>query len=152
MKSYLCLIVSLGGLLFFCSCKKNKDSEQNQSKDSLEYYKQAYKAANYFSIETNENAQRIFYDVGVNAAMQKVQFDLNQLNTSDVNPLLPETKADERAYMNKAEVLNNKWIIMDYYKKDSDGMMTGVGEVLVEYRFHADRPCEFFVLSTQVYE
>lgn len=156
MKNYLAKISSLlilSLMMGACNQKKEKWDEERQAyTDSITYYKNAYEAANYFSIEANENAQRVFENVGVNAAMQKVQFDLNQLNKQEQNPLLPETKNGIRAYMNKAAVLNNKWIILDYYQKDQDEQMVGVGEVLVEYHFHTDRPCEFFVLSTQVYE
>lgn len=144
----------LGISLTIISCKKPSEMEDAfmVTKDSLEYYKQAFKAANYFSIEDNENARAQFGSVDVDEAMKKVQYDLNQLVKKDgENALLPIVLENEKFYMNKAAVLNHKWIILDYYKKDDEGEMTEVGEMLIEYTFRAEIPCEFFVLSKTTY-
>lgn len=145
--------------LFLCltvvGCKKPSDLEEKLSvtKDSLEYFKTAFKAANYFSIEDNQNARSQFGDVDADVAMQKVQADLYALNKNENgNPILPIALDGEKTFMNKAAVLNHKWIIMDYYKKDLEGSMTEVGELLIEYKFSKNYPTEFFVLSKTIYE
>lgn len=146
------LLIGMSLVLMNCQQKGLSADDQNKMKDSLEYFKQAFKAANYFSIEDNLNARAQFVDIDVDDAMQKVQFDLKQLEKNEGgNPLLPIALEGEKTYMNKAAVLNHKWIIMDYYKKDNDGDMTEVGEILIEYTFHSDKPCDFFVLSKTTY-
>lgn len=148
-------IIVLSALFALLSCQKDKviSDELRLTQDSLQFFKTAFKAANYFSIEDNQNARNQFTDVSVEQAMQKVQFDLQQLNKHEGgNPLIPIVKTDERFVMNKAAVLNHKWIIMDYIIKDEDDSMVEIGEMLIEYTFHANRPCEFFVLSRTTYE
>lgn len=147
-------LLLLGITLAVFGCKKPSVAEDDLliTKDSLEYYKQAFKAANYFSIEDNQNARDQFGGVDVDEAMKKVQYDLRQLEKENgANALLPIALEGERTIMNKAAVLNHKWIIMDYFKKDEDEDITEVGEIIIEYTFHSDRPCDFFVLSKTTY-
>jgi len=146
------LLIVACSFLFF-QCQKSVSTEDfKKTKDSLEFFRQAYQAANYFSIEDNMNARAQFGDIDVDVAMAKVQNDLRLLEKEDGgNPLLPLTLEGEKTYMNKAAVLNHKWIIMDYYKKNSEGEMLEVGELLIEYTFHEELPCDFFVLSRVTY-
>lgn len=140
-------------LLGLVSCgKSGTDTTLEQYQDSVAYYKKAYEVANYFSIEENENAQRQFLKVGVDNAVKKLQFDLNQLNSREHNPLLPPAEIGERVYMNQAKIINHHWMVLDYYKKNEDDEFIEVGEVFVYYIFHADKPCEFTILDTQIYD
>lgn len=151
MKTNLLLASILSfGILF--SCKKEISAEDfYKQKDSLEYFKQAYKAANYFSIEDNENARAKFSEINVEQAMDKIRFDLAQQSNDPTGFLKIDRPADQRIFINKAAVLNNRWIILDYYVKAQDGTHTEVGEMLLQYYFHADKPTEFHILSTNVY-
>ncbi|WP_372473127.1 hypothetical protein AB4865_10020 [Capnocytophaga sp. ARDL2] len=146
------LVVIFGLAFSFISCKKEVSVEDYfKQKDSLQYFKQAYKAANYFSIEDNENARAMFTDTQVENAMDKVRFDLAQESNKSDGFLKIGRSADERIFINKAAVLNNKWIILDYYVKDETGNPVEVGELLLNYQYHAERPTEFHVLSSNVY-
>jgi len=126
---------------------KETELEQfNSIKDSLKVYKNMYKEANYFSIDENDNAKKMFEEYSYDQVMKKVLADLTVLNTQSTgNPLLPASSDGSKTIINKANVLNHKWIILDYYN-DSE-----VGEMLLEYDFSPNKTTTFKVLANTSY-
>lgn len=127
-----------------------KDIELKKYKninDSVKIYKNLLKEANYFSIEENKNAQAMFGDYKYEVVMQKVLADLTILNTQEGgNPLLPKAVDGTKSIIKKANVLNNKWIIL-FYENDSE-----LGEIILEYTFNPEEATQFKVLSNTVFE
>lgn len=126
-----------------------KDLELEKSahlKDSVQIYKNMFKEASYFSIDENENAQKKFGEYNYEDVMKKVLIDLTALNTQEGgNPLLPVAKDGSKTTIRKANVINHKWIILDY-SNDSE-----VGEMLLEYDFDPTEPTTFKVITNTLY-
>lgn len=126
---------------------KDKEIEKSKNlKDSLKIYKSKLNEANYFSIEDNKNAQKMFGELNHEDVINKVISDFTSLNTQeDGNPLLPISVDGSKTKIRKAHVLNHKWIILDYYN-DSE-----VGELLLEYTFEPNEFTNFNVLTNTTY-
>lgn len=104
----------------------------------------------YFDLSKDEDAQEYFYSQNLDfkKVAQKVNEDLVSLNTQkEGNPLVPYEPINGKAFIvNKAKVLNHRWIIAEY----SNGDLWG--QILVKY-FHNDtEPTEFITLDTVLYE
>lgn len=117
----------------------------NQSRDSITeaFYN------NYFDISKDEDAQEYFYSQGLDyqKVMAKVNEDLSELNTNaNGNPLVPYEPIDGKPFIvNKAKILNHRWIIADY----SNGNLWG--QILVKYFHNENEPTEFETVDTVLY-
>lgn len=131
----------------FLESKDEEIAKGKIAKDSLKIYKNLLEEANYFSIEGNKNAQQMFGEYHYEDVMQKVFTDLTALNTQEGgNPLLPVSTDGSKTVIRKANVLNNKWMIL-FYENDSE-----IGEMLLEYNFDSTTPTQFKVLTKTVFE
>lgn len=128
---------------------ESKDHELEKAlvmKDSLAIYKNMFKEANYFSIDENKNAQDKFGEYNYEDVMNKVLLDLAALNTQEEgNPLLPASNDGSKTVIRKANVINHKWIVLDF-ANDSE-----VGEMLLEYNFDPNSATTFKVISNTIY-
>ncbi|WP_430613095.1 hydrolase [Flavobacterium sp. JP2137] len=116
-------------------------------RDSLKSGEQRLMDANYFSVVQNEEAQDYFKDYDFEEVMGKVEAELMALNHQpNGNPLVPYAPIDGNKFiLNKAKVINHRWIIADFYS----GKLHG--EVLIKYFFKADSPTEFNTIETVLY-
>ena len=105
------------------------------------------KEANYFSIDENKNAQKMFGEYLYEDVMDKVLTDLTALNTQEGgNPLLPIATDGSKTIIKKANVLNHEWIIL-FYENDSE-----IGEMLLKYNFNPNEITKFEVISNTNFE
>lgn len=126
--------------------KETELEKYAQLKDSVIIYKNMFKEANYFSIDENKNAQAKFGDFNYEDVMNKVLLDLTALNTQEGgNPLLPKATDGSKTVIRKANVLNHKWIIIDY-SNDSE-----VGEMILEYYFDPNQTTTFNAVTNVDY-
>jgi hypothetical protein len=109
--------------------------------------------ANYFSLETNDNAQNYFENKQTGEFLnykKLIPFVKDQLisfnDNPEGNPYTGFEKISERKFIiNKAKVLNHRWIIADF----NDG--TTWGEALVKYFINDDKIVDFEVSETVLY-
>lgn len=109
--------------------------------------------ANYFSLETNDNAQNYFENKQTGEFLnykKLIPFVKDQLisfnDKAEGNPYTGFEKISERKFIiNKAKVLNHRWIIADF----NDG--TTWGEALVKYFINDDKTVDFEVSETVLY-
>jgi hypothetical protein len=104
--------------------------------------------ANYFALETNDNAMEYFGDDADIAAIElKVKEGISELNTKpEGNPLTQQEPLNGVAFrINKVHLLNNRWIIADY----SNG--TAWGEVLIKYFINEDGTVDYESIQTLLY-
>ena len=106
--------------------------------------------ANYFALESDENAQEYFYNS--NLDYQKVAFkvkeDLMVLNENkNGNKLVPYEPIDDKPFIvNSSKILNHRWLIAEF----SNGDLWG--QILVKYFVSADKFTEFETVETVLYE
>jgi hypothetical protein len=109
--------------------------------------------ANYFSLETNDNAQNYFEDKQTGEFLdykKLIPFVKDQLiafnDKPEGNPYTGFEKLSDRKFIiNKAKVLNHRWIIADF----NDG--TTWGEALIKYFINDDKTVDFEVAETVLY-
>lgn len=103
----------------------------------------------YFDISKDEDAQDYFYNQGYDfkQVMARVNEDLVSLNNNkNGNPLIPYEPIDGKPFLiNKAKILNHRWIIAEY----SGGDLWG--QVLVKYFYNEDGSTEFETIDTVLY-
>ena len=106
--------------------------------------------ANYFALESDEDAQEYFYSnnldykkVGI-----KVKEDLISLNENkNGNPLVPYDPIDGKPFLiNTSKTLNHRWIIAEF----SNGDLWG--QVLIKYFVTEGKPTDFETVETVLYE
>lgn len=122
--------------------------------DSLNVVNNDLFDANYFSLETNQNAKDYFEDkkTGEYLDYQKlIPFVKDQLmafnDNPKGNPYTGYEQISERKFIiNKAKVLNHRWIIADF----NDG--TYWGEVIIKYFINDDKTVSFEVAETVLYQ
>ena len=122
-------------------------------KDSLSIIAGKYDDANYFSLENNQNAQSYFDSresakfIGYQELIPYVQEKLIGFNDEPKgNPYTGQTQIGAKKFIiNKAKVLNHRWIIADY----SDGEYWG--EVLVKYFVNDDNTVSFETVESILY-
>ncbi|MBD3723902.1 MAG: hypothetical protein IE891_03755 [Flavobacteriaceae bacterium] len=104
----------------------------------------------YFDIANDEDAQEYYFTRGLDyqKVIAQVNEDLVSLNTNPKgNPLVPYEPIDDRPFIvNKAKVLNHRWIVAEY----SNGDLWG--QILIKYFFSEDKPTEFQTVDTVLYE
>ncbi len=133
--------------------KERYASLEKKMKDSLDIMHNNLFDANYFSLETNQNAQDYFEDkkTGEFLDYQKlIPFVKDQLisfnDKPEGNPYTGFEKIYERKFIiNKVKVLNHRWIIADF----NDG--TFWGEVIIKYFINDDKTVSFEVAETVLY-
>lgn len=132
---------------------KAKDAEFVRAKESLTKANVAIdslKASDYFSIETDQDAQDYFYNKNLDypTVMAKINEDLNSLNTNkNGNKLVPYDPIEGKAFMiNKAKMLNHRWIIAEYSNSNL------WGQVLIKYFHNDDKPTDFETIETIMYD
>jgi len=123
-------------------------------KDSLSSITSKYDDANYFSLENNQNAQNYFdsgngkkfipYEKLIPYVKEKLM-DLN--DNPKGNPYTGQDQIGAQKFIiNKAKVLNHRWIIADY----SDGDYWG--EVLLKYFVNEDETVSFELIQSVLYQ
>ncbi len=104
----------------------------------------------YFDIEKDQDAQDYYYSKNLDylKVMQKVNEDIQELNTKpNGNPLIPYEPIDGKNFIiNKAKVLNHRWIIAEF----SNTQLWG--QVLIKYFHNEDKPTDFETVETILYE
>lgn len=132
---------------------ESKDREVAKAKMHLQQSRDSLMEAqynDYFDIANDEDAQEYFYSQNLDyqKVMQKVNEDLVSLNTNkEGNPLVPYEPIDGKQFIvNKAKVLNHRWIIAEY----SNGELWG--QILVKYFFKDGEPTDFQTVDTVLYE
>lgn len=120
-------------------------------KDSLTSITAKYADANYFSLENNENAQN-YFDTGdkfipYEKLIPKVTEALMEFNDNPKGNQYTgqDQLGPQKFIINKAKVLNHRWIIADY----SDGNYWG--EVLLKYFLNDDETVSFEVIQSVLY-
>jgi hypothetical protein len=110
--------------------------------------------ANYFSLESNQNAQNYIVNNDIDKIIPYDQFAteiMNQLmannDNPEGNPYTGQPKvSDNRFIINKAKILNHRWIVADF----SDGQHWG--EALIKYFVNPDKTIAFENIETFVYQ
>ena len=106
--------------------------------------------ANYFSLESDEDAQEYFFsnNLDYQKVAVKVKEDLIVLNENkNGNQLVPYEPIDGKSFIvNTSKILNHRWLIAEF----SNGDLWG--QILVKYFVSADRPTEFETVETVLYE
>lgn len=123
-------------------------------KDSLTSIASKYEDANYFSLENNQNAQNYFDSgdskkiISYEKLIPLVKEKLMDLNDSPKgNPYTGQDQIGAQKFIiNKAKVLNHRWIIADY----SDGEYWG--EVLLKYFVNEDETVSFEIIQSVIYQ
>jgi hypothetical protein len=122
-------------------------------KDSLALLTNQLDDANYFSFERNSNAQDYFaVTAPISIPSEKLStFVIEQLMAYNEKPegntYTGQTQLSEKKFIiNKAKVLNHRWIIADY----SDG--TYWGEVFLKYFVNPDQTVSFEVMSSILHQ
>lgn len=123
-------------------------------KDSLTSIAAKYDDANYFSLENNQNAQDYFANgdaekmISYEKLIPLVKEKLMDLNDNPKgNPYTgQEQMGAQKFIINKAKVLNHRWIIADY----SDGKYWG--EVLLKYFINEDKTVTFEIIQSVIYQ
>ncbi len=109
--------------------------------------------ADYFSLENNENAQNYFNGENVKKQIDYVKLipyvkdQLMEYNSAPTGNKFTgqDSYGDKKFIINKAKVLNHRWIIADF----TDGNYWG--EVLLKYFVNEDNSIDFEVIQSLVY-
>ncbi len=128
------------------TAKKLKDARESQTLKNND--------ANYFSLETNENAQNYFEEINPQKTLRYeklIPYVTEKLLDLNANPKgNPYTGQDQiganKFVINKVKLLNHRWIIADY----SDGVYWG--EVFLKYFVNDDQTISFEVVQSLIYQ
>ena len=130
-----------------------KDKEVVKVKDRLKISRDSVSTlanANYFDIESDQDAQEYFYSNGLDYQKTaiKVKEDLITLNENkNGNKLVPYEPIDGKPFLiNTSKVLNHRWIIAEF----SSGEFWG--QILIKYFVSEGKPTEFETVETVLYE
>ncbi len=132
--------------------EKRLESSTKRYKDSLTSVSGKLDDANYFALENNQNAQDYFattspIDISYEELIPIVQESLLSHNDNVAgNPYTGQDRIGSQKFIiNKAKVLNHRWIIADF----SDGEYWG--EVLLKYFVNGDNTISFEVIQSFIY-
>jgi len=157
---YLFILALLFNVFTYAYFSKNQAFEKEQYNtldkrlhDSLKVVNDNLSDANYFSLETNQNAQDYFEDKQTGEFLdyyKLIPFVKEQLiafnDRREGNPYTGFEQISERKFIiNKVKVLNHRWIIADF----NDG--TTWGEVIIKYFINDDKTVSFEVAETVIY-
>lgn len=130
-----------------------KDAEVLRMKENLKtanFSIDSLKTSDYFSIETDQDAQDYFYNRNLDypKVMAKIKEDLVSLNaTKKGNKLVPYEPIDGKPFIiNKVKMLNHRWIIAEYSNANL------WGQVLIKYFHNDDKPTDFETVETVLYD
>jgi hypothetical protein len=130
-----------------------KDKEVTKIQERLRTFRDsvsALAAANYFALESDEDAQEYFYtnNLDYKKVSEKVKEDLLVLNENkNGNKLIPYEPIDGKAFIvNTSKILNHRWIIAEF----SNGDLWG--QILVKYFVAEGKPTDFETVETVLYE
>jgi len=134
-----------------------KEKEVKSAKENLESTLKKYGDSlnnamynDYFDIEKDQDAQDYFYNKNLDyeKVMEKVNEDLVSMNTQPKgNSLIPYEPMDGKNFVvNKAKILNHRWIIAEFSNGDF------WGQILVKYFHNDDKPTDFETIETILYE
>jgi len=158
---YLFIIAILMNIFTFMYFSKRIVFEESQFsktntkyKDSLTSVTAKLADAGYFSLEFNQNAQN-YFDAGdaekfipYEKLIPYVTEKLMDLNANPKgNPYIGQDQIGAQKFViNKARILNHRWIIADY----SDGEYWG--EVLLKYFINPDETVSFETIQSLLYQ
>jgi hypothetical protein len=151
---YLFIIASLMTLFTFSFYSKQLKFEQQrfekyQTKmtDSIQSIQIRLQDADYFSIESNTNAQDYLYPndyIKISTKVSETLIDFN--DNPEGNPYTGFDKLGEQKFIiNKIKVLNHRWVVADF----SDGNLWG--NVLIQYFIEEDGSITFKVIQSFLY-
>jgi len=158
---YLFIIAILMNIFTFMYFSKRIAFEESQFsktntkyKDSLASVTAKLADAGYFSLEFNQNAQNYFDNansekfIPYEKLIPYVTEKLMDLNANPKgNPYIGQDQIGAQKFViNKARILNHRWIIADY----SDGEYWG--EVLLKYFINADETVSFETVQSLLYQ
>lgn len=127
--------------------KKRNEKLSKKLEDTLSSLKTSVADAQYFTLQTNNNAQNYLEDFDVIELIPKVKDALMEYNTApEGNKYIDQPPFDGKKFIiNKAQVLNHRWIIADYSNGDY------WGEVLIKYFINDDNTFTFETIQSFVY-
>lgn len=160
-KIYLYLFVFVTVILVFLykfqSSVFERQDEDNQALERvIERLKEENKdlesemaEATYFSLEKNESALSYIeevYSLRPDSLVKRIEDYFYDKNGTEDNPLVPYTGMEGKMQVNKVQLLNHKWVLVDF----TDG--TYWGEMVLEYFYTPeDQIIEVEVLSSFLY-
>lgn len=130
-----------------------KDQEVTKIKSRLQTARDSVAVlsnANYFALESDEDAQEYFYKSSLDykKVAVKVKEDLLVLNENKSgNKLIPYDAIDGKPFLiNTSKLLNHRWLIAEY----SNGELWG--QVLVKYFVTEGKITDFETVETVLYD
>lgn len=151
---YLFIIATLMALFTFMFYSKQVKFEQQrfeafQTKmaDSINSMQVRLQDSDYFSIESNTNAQDYLYPNDYAKISTKVNETLMDFNDNPQgNPYTGYDQLGEQKFIiNKIKVLNHRWVVADF----SDGSLWG--DALIQYFIEEDGTITFKVMQSFLY-
>ena len=153
---YLFILAVLFNVYQYVNSNKILDAKQNEVTKMKERLTVARDSINnamyndYFDIQKDQDAQDYFYNKNLDyeKVMEKVNEDLVSMNTQPKgNSLIPYEPMDGKNFVvNKAKILNHRWIIAEFSNGDF------WGQILVKYFHNDDKPTDFETIETILYE
>jgi hypothetical protein len=157
---YLFILALLFNIFQYVNSNKildAKEKEVKSAKENLESTLKKYGDSlnnamynDYFDIEKDQDAQDYFYNKNLDyeKVMEKVNEDLVSMNAQPKgNSLIPYEPMDGKNFVvNKAKILNHRWIIAEFSNGDF------WGQILVKYFHNDDKPTDFETVETILYE
>lgn len=149
----LSALINVFTYMYFTKSQKAVNSKietiRKKSKDSINIMYNQLLDANYFALETNDNAKDYFYNqnVDVEKIAPKVKDALLDFNTDPQgNKYVDQIPMGGKSFLiNKIKLLNHRWIIADY----SNGDLWG--EVLIKYFVNSDNTITFETITSYIY-
>ena len=153
---YLFILAVLFNVYQYVNSNKILDAKENEVTKMKERLIVARDSINnamyndYFDIEKDQDAQDYFYNKNLDyeKVMEKVNEDLVSMNAQPKgNSLIPYEPMDGKNFVvNKAKILNHRWIIAEFSNGDF------WGQILVKYFHNDDKPTDFETVETILYE
>jgi len=153
---YLFILAVLFNVYQYVNSNKILDAKENEVTKIKERLTVARDSINnamyndYFDIQKDQDAQDYFYNKNLyyEKVMEKVNEDLVSMNTQPKgNSLIPYEPMDGKNFVvNKAKILNHRWIIAEFSNGDF------WGQILVKYFHNDDKPTDFETIETILYE
>ncbi len=153
---YLFILAVLFNVYQYVNSNKILDAKENEVTKIKERLTVARDSINnamyndYFDIQKDQDAQDYFYNKNLDyeKVMEKVNEDLVSMNTQPKgNSLIPYEPMDGKNFVvNKAKILNHRWIIAEFSNGDF------WGQILVKYFHNDDKPTDFETIETILYE
>jgi hypothetical protein len=148
----LSMIMNVFIYMYFSKQTDFEKQQHEKTKIKLDASEQKIASANYFSLAYNENAQNYFDSGNKPLDYQKlipiVTEKLMSFNDDPKgNKYVDQDKISEQKFIvNKAQLLNHRWIIADF----SDGKYWG--ECLLKYFVDDNENVEFETVTTLLYQ